>query len=139
MDKYVFDSYAFIAYFRGEPESGKIAALLIELSKQKLKAQMVCINVGEVYYILRKKGNAWQATLAMDELLKFPIEIINADLSLTFEAAKIKSRFKLSYADAFAAALTIKSNAILITNDSEFEALISVHNFRKTSLAALPF
>jgi predicted nucleic acid-binding protein len=139
MDKYVFDSYALIAFFRGEPESIKIAALLAELSQQNLEAQMVSINVGEVYYMLCRKGNASNATLAIDKLLKFPIQIIVADLTLALEAASIKSKFSLSYADAFAAALTIKTNATLITNDLEFEPLTSIPNFKKTTLAALPF
>lgn len=139
MDNYVFDSYAFIAFFRGEPESVKIAGLLAELSQNDLQAQIVSVNVGEVYYMLCRKGNANQASIALDKLLKFPIEIITADLSIALDAAKIKSRFSLSYANAIAAAPAIKSNAILITNDPEFDALVSVPNFRKTSLAALPF
>lgn len=139
MEKYVFDSYALIAFFRGEPESIKIAALLAELSQKNLTTQMVSVNVGEVYYMLCRKGNAKQAVIAIDRLLKFPIQIITADLSFALEAAEIKSQFSLSYADAFAAALTINTKAILIADDPEFEALTSIPNFRKISLDDLPY
>lgn len=89
--------------------------------------------------MLCRKGNPKQATKAIDRLLKFPIEIVVANLPLALEAADIKSKFSLSHADAFAASITIKTSAILITNDPEFESLSSIPNFKKTTLAALPY
>jgi ribonuclease VapC len=39
------------------------------------------------------------------------------------QAAQIKARHKLSYADCFAAALARKLDAILVTGDQEFSQL----------------
>lgn len=56
MDKYIFDSYALIAFFRGEPESIKIAGLLAELSQQNLKAQMVSVMWAKYITCFVEKG-----------------------------------------------------------------------------------
>ena len=42
---------------------------------------------------------------------------------MTMAAAKLKAKYKFSYADAFAAAFTISHKAILITGDNEFKTL----------------
>jgi predicted nucleic acid-binding protein len=51
-------------------------------------------------------------------------------LDFTLAAAKLKAKYPISFADAFAAALTIKGKATLITSDDEFEALIREANFK---------
>ena len=70
--------------------------------------------------MISRKSNSKKADEA---ILQLPLTIVNADLSLTLEAANLKSGYKLSYADAFAAALTIFKKAILITGDMEFNNL----------------
>ncbi|HRP56723.1 MAG TPA: PIN domain-containing protein [Agriterribacter sp.] len=52
------------------------------------------------------------------------------DLTLSPEAAKIKASHKLSFADAFAAALTIQKNGTLVTGDDEFETLKGLPGFK---------
>jgi predicted nucleic acid-binding protein len=42
---------------------------------------------------------------------------------LVFQAASLKARFPISYADAFAAALAIERGARLITGDHDFQPL----------------
>jgi predicted nucleic acid-binding protein len=53
-----------------------------------------------------------------------------AYFELTYKAAQIKSSYILSYADAFAAALTIKKKATLITGDKEFKNLSRERGFK---------
>jgi len=48
---------------------------------------------------------------------------VDADLSLAKQAAIYKATNKMSYADAFAAALAKIKNAELVTGDSEFKPL----------------
>ncbi len=69
---------------------------------------MTCINAGEVFYITYRKENTTKADIAWKALQQFPIHIVEAEMELTFPAAKLKSSYSISYADAFAAALTIK-------------------------------
>ena len=76
--------------------------------------------------MISRKSNSKKADEA---ILQLPLTIVNADLSLTLEAANLKSGYKLSYADAFAAALTIFKKAILITGDMEFNNFKKEKNF----------
>jgi ribonuclease VapC len=49
---------------------------------------------------------------------------------LTYEAAKLKGRYRIAYADCFAAALSAKLKAAVITGDPEFNKLeneVSIH------------
>jgi predicted nucleic acid-binding protein len=55
--------------------------------------------------------------------LAAPIEFHAADRRLADVAAGFKSRFKISLADAFAAALAKERKAELVTGDPEFRAL----------------
>ena len=57
------------------------------------------------------------------ELPTLPIEFHAADHGLAELAADYKARFKISLADAFAAALAKDRKAELVTGDPEFEAL----------------
>jgi len=52
-----------------------------------------------------------------------PIEFHAADRRLADVAAGFKARFKISLADAFAAALAKERKAELVTGDPEFRAL----------------
>jgi predicted nucleic acid-binding protein len=55
---------------------------------------------------------------------------VDIDWPMVMQAASYKSRHKISYADAFAAALAKQRNAELVTGDPEFRTLaseISIH------------
>jgi predicted nucleic acid-binding protein len=64
---------------------------------------------------------AWQ-TIAR-ELVAVPIEFHVADRALADSASDFKTRFKISLAGAFAAALAKEKNAELVTSDPEFKPL----------------
>ncbi len=130
MAHFVLDSYALLAYFRHEEGAEKIAQLLNETATGKHELHMSCINAGEVYYMSYRKDGAEKASLVWKALQEFPIHIHEVDLSFTFKVAQIKAKYKLSYADAFAAVLTITKKATLITGDDEFENMAGETNFK---------
>ena len=51
-------------------------------------------------------------------------------LKMCLDAAAIKAKHLLSYADAFAAVLTNSRKAVLITGDDEFESLTGETGFK---------
>src|SRR6266536_4044017 len=130
MANYVLGSYAMLAVFRNETGGEKVRQLLYEAATDKHELYMTCINAGEVFYMSHRKDGAAKAEIAWKALLQFPIHIIDADLEFSLAAAKIKARYSISYADAFAAALTIKRKATLITGDDEFDVLIGEVGFK---------
>ena len=130
MKNIVFDSYALIALFRQEPGYELVRELLVKIAADEADGYITTINIGEVYYMTYRKSNQKNAETVLDALLKFPLQIIEADLKLSLEAARLKAKYTLSYADAFAAALTIQKKATLITGDDEFESLKNEAGFK---------
>ena len=130
MPDYVLDSYAMLAFFRNEEGGEKVKAYLNEAAANRLELYMSCINAGEVYYMSVRKDGVIKAEAAWIALFKFPIHILEVDFEHTLAAANIKAKYSLSYADAFAAALTIKRKSTLITGDREFDALIGEAGFK---------
>jgi ribonuclease VapC len=59
----------------------------------------------------------------LSQFLSLPIRQIPVGFDLVIEAAHIKARYPLSYADAFAVAAALRNNAAIITGDSEFKAV----------------
>ncbi len=123
MSTKVLDSYALLALLRGEPGSESVRQILEKAADRDAPVHMSEVNYAEVQYIIRRKDGAatWKAIAA--ELVAAPIEFHPADRRLADSAADFKSRFKISLADAFAAALARERKAELVTGDSEFEAL----------------
>ena len=130
MKHIVFDSFAFIALFRNEPGKDFVKDLLVKMSNDEIEGYITTINIGEIYYMICRKNNAKAADIAMEALKQFPLHIVDADLKLTMEAAAIKANHSMSFADAFAAALTINKKATLITGDDEFDSLVGEANFK---------
>lgn len=130
MKKIVFDSYALIAMFRQEPGYELIRDLLVKIANEESEGYITAINVGEIYYMISRKSSTKIAEIAIAAVKQMPLDIIEPDLKMCLDAATIKAKNSLSYADAFAAALTINKKATLITGDREFKALADVTNFK---------
>ena len=119
----VLDSHALLALLRDEPGAEAVATILKKAGQRDQPVHMTEVNYAEVQYIVRRKDGdaAWQ-TIAL-ELVAAPIHFHPADRRLADLAAEFKARFKMSLADAFAAALAKEKKAELVTGDPEFKAL----------------
>ena len=130
MKRYVLDSYAMIAYFEDEPGADRVSQVLRQLVDGKARGFMSVVNWGEVYYNTMREQGVAEAEKVILQLDKFPIQLVEADKDLAYEAAKLKGKYRIAYADCFAVALSGKLNASLITGDREFKKLkerVSIH------------
>ena len=123
MKTYVLDSFAMIAFFEDEPGAGHVAAILEELMKRKAKAFMSVVNWGEIYYNTMRVQGIREAEDVIKQFNKYPIQLVEADQAMTYEAAKLKGKYKIAYADCFAAALSLKLKVPIVTGDPEFNKL----------------
>jgi ribonuclease VapC len=118
----VFDSWPILAWIEDEPAADAVEALLKERDSA---SSWSVINAGEVLYQLaRRQGedvalDFWTAS----ESGRLPLRAHSATDARVRQAALIKSRFPLSYADAFAMALSIELRAPLVTGDREIRAV----------------
>jgi predicted nucleic acid-binding protein len=88
---------------------------------------MSAVNYGEAYsVVLRERGHD-RAQTSLSLIRPLPIRLIDATPERALRAAEVKTKYKLYYADSFAAALAMEYNAKLVTSDSDFRRL--GHNF----------
>jgi ribonuclease VapC len=119
----VLDSFALIAYFRDEPGAEVVETLLVTAGKKDSPLHMTDVNYAEIKYSIVKKDGAQAWAEAAKVLQGLPIDFHPTSRALADTAADFKVRFKISLADAFAAALAKERNAELVTGDPEFKAL----------------
>ena len=123
MKRYVLDSFALIAFFENELGADKVAEILRDINRNKVRGFMSVINWGEIYYNTIREAGVEEAEKVMEQFSKHSIQLIDADEDLTYRAAKIKAIYPIAYADCFAAALSSKLKATVVTGDPEFEKL----------------
>ena len=119
----VLDSWALLAFFKGEDAADDVETLVHKATAEKARLLLCVVNWGEVYYGMWRAGGQAAADDVAADLSRMPIELVEADLHLAKQAATYKATHKMSYADAFAAALAKIKNAELVTGDSEFKPL----------------
>lgn len=119
----VLDSWALLAFFQDEPAAEQVEQLLARAEGGKVKLLLSVINWGEIYYSTMRTVSRDVAEQTVSAISEMPIEIVPVadDLILVRQAAIYKATKKLTYADAFAAALAKLRNAELITGDPEFK------------------
>lgn len=123
MKTYVLDSYALIAFFEKEPGAHRVAAILRELMEQRARGYMSVIHWGEIYYYTMRVQGPEAAEKVRRQLQKYPILLVDADQEQTYKAARLKGRYRIAYADCFAAALSVSLKAPVVTGDPEFKKL----------------
>jgi predicted nucleic acid-binding protein len=120
---YVLDTWAVIAFLEDEPSGEQVEELIATAHEEQIPIYMSVINLGEVWYTIAREVSEQEANSSIKSLRDLRIQFENADWVITQEAARFKSKHKMSYADAFAAALAKIKKADLVTGDNEFKAL----------------
>ena len=120
---FVLDSWTVIAFFEDEPAGKKIADLIANAHEDGIPIYMTVVNVGEVWYITAREISEEVANNIVKELNDLKIEFVDANWEITQNAARFKSKNRMSYADCYAAALTRIKNGVLVTGDTEFNAI----------------
>lgn len=127
----VVDAWALLAWLRDEhPAANQVRDCLQQADQGSTWLSMSWINAGEVYYMLARKNSRQAAEDFLTRLPSLPIRLVLPEEADIVAAAKLKSAFRISYADAFAAALAIKENAALLTGDPEIRGMgnmVNVH------------
>jgi ribonuclease VapC len=119
--KRVLDSYSLLVFLQKEGAYQRIKDLL---SVEDRPVLMNAVNVGEVFYILsRQRGDRAAEYFLSVVLPGLPIAVLDNSFDNVMEAARLKAKHALSFADCFAAATAIRENAVLVTGDPEFKKL----------------
>jgi ribonuclease VapC len=122
-ERYVLDSFAVLALLGKEPGSEIVNEILEKAQTKKAEVLMTWVNVGEVAYIVERRWSKARVYQVLGTLEATAVKIEEAGRELSLTAAEIKAGHPLAYADAFAAALALREEAVLVTGDPEFEQL----------------
>ena len=119
-DYLVIDTYAIISFLRKEENHIAVKQIFTEAQLAKTTLLLAEINWGEVYYItLRNYGEpALRKTLGWIDAMGF--QLLPSNRERVQAAARIKARFPVSYADAFAIAAAREFDCPVVTGDPEF-------------------
>jgi predicted nucleic acid-binding protein len=111
---FVLDSWAVLRLLEGaDPAATRVQSTLDDGT-----AVMSWINLGEVFYIVRRLHGRDAAESVVRDLRPL-LDLDLPDQSRVIEAAAIKADHAMAYADAFAAATAIGHDATLLTGDPE--------------------
>ena len=102
MNRYVLDSWAFLAWLQDEPRAAATIRTLLENGEREeheLFASL--ISIGEVYYLLAKRIGEDRAVEFRNLIFRTPVKMISATDDQVWQAVNFKKSFPISYADAF--------------------------------------
>src|SRR5258708_8199068 len=111
----VVDSWAMVAWMRGEPSAPLVRQFLLDAGIRRIDLVMSWINVAETFYILAKRTSPAIAEEFLTRLPSLPLRVVLPDESDILEAARIKAAHPVAFGDAFAIALAKSLHAAVIT------------------------
>lgn len=135
------DSWPVLAWLNGEPagrvlldllrwaggkQASKDLGTLFPVDRGVPQLVMSILNLGEVYYTLSRRVGEEIASTRVSQVRMLPVSMLPVDERTVFLAASIKSRHRLSFADAFAVATACLTNSILLTGDPEMKAVAGI-------------
>lgn len=133
----VLDAWAVMAWLEGEtPAHKRVSVLFAAASEQRVALSISMINVGEIFYSITKRRGAAAAEEFLADLATFPVTIVTPGRRQILEAARLKARFPISYADAFAMQAAIEVDAPLVTGDDEIRDVSARAGLRLDWIAA---
>jgi PIN domain nuclease of toxin-antitoxin system len=119
------DAFALLCWLQDEPGAEVVEGYLTgDADRPESRPMVSVINLGEVFYRLARTRSIEAAEGFWRDLYRglIPIRPVSATRSRVLAAAKLKSRYRMSYADAFAIELALDRSLPLLTGDPEMKA-----------------
>lgn len=106
-----------------QPATAAVEKLFEESLAGGAELFMSAINAGEVYYFLRQNHSEKVAERWRESVSTLPGTIEIPTANEIWDAALLKAKYPIAYADAFAASLAHKYQCPLVTGDVEFRTV----------------
>ncbi|PYY07956.1 MAG: PIN domain nuclease [Acidobacteria bacterium] len=119
----VLDASALLRFLDDEAGAERVERLLNEAISGDLVLLMSAVNWGEVIYAVAHRQGLSAATELLNKLSGLRIAVVPCSSEDAAEAALFKARYKIPYADAFAACLAKQNSAALVTADYDFKTI----------------
>jgi predicted nucleic acid-binding protein len=119
----VLDASALVRFLDDEPGAELVERLINKAASGELTLLISAVNWGEVVYAVAHRLGLEAVRQLLNKLSNLQLTVAACTGEDAAEAALFKARFKIPYADAFAACLAIRNSAALITADYDFKTL----------------
>ena len=123
MRNYLFDAFPLLCWLQEEKGYKMVDDLLNEAEEGRTSISIHIINLGEVYYRICRVTGMRQAEEMLPKIRLLPIRVLSISNEDVMEAAKIKGKYLISYADAFVVAKALQSGSTVVTGDPEYKAV----------------
>ncbi len=123
MKTHVLDASALYRFLTGGPGADVVSGLFRDGRDAEQPLRMSVINWGEVYYTIARAQGFQEADRIMDRVRMLPLEILDAEESVTTKAARLKAGHGLPYADCFAAATAATGNVLVTSDVKDFKKI----------------
>jgi len=120
---YILDTSALFTYLEDEEGADYIENFLEKAENGEAVIHISFISLTEVYYITLQERDATEASDRISLIQSLALSVAESYESLNIRAGELKSKYRISLADAFVAALTFEYDGILVHKDPEFESL----------------
>ncbi len=121
----LLDSSGWLEYFAGSENADNFSAIAEDFSN--LIVPVICVY--EVFKKISKERNEKAARTAVNFMMNGTV--IDIDNMTAVQAAKLSAKHKLPMADSMIYAIALKHNAVLFTQDIDFQGLDGVKYFAK--------
>ena len=118
------DAFALMAWLQNEPGAEQVDTFLQQASEENdSRCFISLVNLGEVYYQLARKRSVDRADAFWNEALRgdIPVTLVDVTRKRVLEASRLKARYPMALADAFAVQLAQEMRLPLVTGDPEIE------------------
>lgn len=137
--KIILDAWALLALiFKEEPAASAVKELFKDEAGSRVSIHISWINLGEVFYTVARRKGLEAAEILLNDIQTLPVRLQVPTKADILAAATVKSKHKVSYADAFAVSLAQKVNGTIMTGDPEIILLEEVVDIEKLSRANTP-
>jgi predicted nucleic acid-binding protein len=119
----VLDASALFVFLQNKPAANKVNQLLKEAIRERVEIPM---SAGTTERFTERSCASMapdRAAATISAVKPLPIRLVDATPQRAVHAADVKAKYKLYYADSFAAALAIEYKATLVSGESDFRKL----------------
>jgi predicted nucleic acid-binding protein len=127
MKVYVLDANALYRFLTGGPGADVVSRLFRESRDAGQPLRMCVVNWGEVYYTIARAQGFRETGKIMDRVKMLPLAILDADESVTTQAARLKAGHGLPYADCFAVATAGTGDTLVTSDAKDFKKIPNLH------------
>lgn len=119
------DAFAFLARLQEEPGADLVDEFLNRVATETdFRCFISWINLGEVYYRLYSiRGPGEADAFWSDARRVLPLSLVGVTSKRILEAGRLKARYPIAFADAFAVQLAREMRLPLVTGDPEIQRL----------------